>query len=262
MANEKILTSKAGKIAHIIFNKPERHNAMSLDMWQRLADVMTELALDAEIRVVVLSGAGGKAFGSGADISQFDSERATAEGIANYERIAHQADAAVAEFPKPTIAKINGYCVGGGLGLALGCDIRLCSQDARFALPAAKLALGYSFEGVKKLIDAAGPANAAEIFYSARLFSADEALKMGLVNQVLPADELDTAVDDLAAIISNNAPLTQMAFKAAMKECAKPAAERDLARIRQMADACFASEDYKEGRRAFMEKRDPVFRGR
>ena len=261
-SQDQILTQRSGQVAHIIFNNPARHNAMTLFMWQRLAELMKDLAVDDDVRVVVLSGAGDKAFVSGADISQFGAERANPDSVANYDRLVAAADKAVAGFPKPTIAKINGYCFGGGLGLALGCDIRLSAETAKFALPAAQLGLGYSYDGTIKLINAVGPANAAEIFYTADTYDAGDALRIGLVNRVTPDDELDDVVDELAHRIATNAPLTQQTFKAAMKECLKSHGETDPDYIQEMAKACFASADYIEGRQAFMEKRKPVFKGK
>ena len=259
--DDKIQTHRTGGTVNVAFNNSGRHNAMSLAMWERLSKVMAELAAEPEARVVVLSGAGGKAFVSGADISEFESQRSSEDAVAHYNRVSVAADAAVYNFPKPTIAKITGFCIGGGLGLAIGCDLRICSEDARFAIPAAKLGLGYDYEGVKKLVDVVGPAHAAEIYYSGRMFTADDALRMGLVNQVLPNDALDATVEDLAETISNNAPLTLAAFKAALRECAKTPDERDMVRIARMVEACYVSDDYKEGRQAFMEKRQPVFKG-
>jgi enoyl-CoA hydratase/carnithine racemase len=259
--DQKIQTRRTGNTVNVVFDNPGRHNAMSLAMWERLSDVMAELAADPKARVVVLSGAGGKAFVSGADISEFESQRSSEDAVAHYNRVSVAADAAVYNFPKPTIAKIKGYCIGGGLGLAIGCDLRICSEDARFAIPAAKLGLGYDYAGVKKLVDVVGPANAAEICYSGRMFTADDALRMGLVNQVLPNDALDATVEDLAETISNNAPLTLAAFKAALRECAKTPDARDMERIARMVEACYVSNDYTEGRQAFMEKRQPVFKG-
>ncbi len=261
-SDDQIQTERSGQVAHVIFNNPARHNAMTVFMWCRLTELMNEFATDDDTRVVVLSGAGSKAFVSGADISEFETERAGADATANYDRIVDAANKAVAECSKPTIAKINGYCFGGGLGLAIGCDIRICAQNAIFCLPAAKLGLGYGYKGIKKLIDALGPANAAELFYTASSYGAQDAMRMGLVNQIFADAELDDAVDALAERIAGNAPLTQMTFKAAMKECLKSDGPPDTERIRRLAQSCFASADYIEGRRAFMEKRKPAFKGK
>jgi enoyl-CoA hydratase len=259
---DKMLARKDGPVGHLIFNNPERRNAVSLDMWQAAADVLDDFVKDEAIRVVVLSGAGGKAFVSGADISKFEDERSNEEAIARYNAAVERANATVYEFPKPTIAMIQGYCIGGGLGLALCCDLRICSEDSRFAVPAAKLGLGYAYPGLKRLVDVVGPSFAKEIFYTARQFDAREAFAMGLVNRVLPGTELDKFVKDCADTIGANAPLTIAAVKFIVNETVRDADKRDLSRCAEMVKRCFASQDYIEGRRAFMEKRKPVFSGK
>ena len=228
---DKMLARKDGSVGHLIFNNPERRNAVSLEMWQAAADILDDFAKDEAIRVVVLSGAGGKAFVSGADISKFEDERSNDEAIARYNAAVERANATVYEFPKPTIAMIQGYCIGGGLGLALCCDLRICSQDSRFAVPAAKLGLGYAYPGLKRMVDVVGPSFAKEIFYTARQFDAAEAAAMGLVNRVLPAADLDGFVRDYADTIGNNAPLTIAAVKFIVNETVKDADKRDLVAV-------------------------------
>ena len=205
---DKMLSSKEGRVGYVIFNNPERHNAVSLDMWEATARILEEFGKDDEVRVVVLTGAGGKAFVSGADISKFENERSNEEAIARYNATVERANAAIYEYPKPTIAMIRGYCIGGGVGLALCCDMRICSDNSRFAVPAAKLGLGYGYSGLKKLVDVVGPSFAKEIFYTARQFDAEDARIMGLVNRVVPADELESYVKKYADMIGENAPLT------------------------------------------------------
>jgi len=209
--------------------------------------------------VVVLTGAGGKAFVSGADISKFESERSSKEAIDRYNETVDKANTAVFEFPKPTIAMIRGYCIGGGVGLALCCDLRICSDNSKFGVPAAKLGLGYGLKGIKKLVDVVGPSFAKEIFFTARQFTAVEALQMGLVNRVLPAEELEKYVQDYADTISGNAPLTVKSVKYIVGEAVKSANERNLKKCDELVAQCFASKDYIEGRQAFMEKRKPAF---
>jgi len=243
---DRILSRRDGHVAHIVFNNPARHNAMSLTMWQGLSDRLAEHAADPEVRVVVLSGAGGRAFVSGADISEFGDQRASPEAAAEYNRISEAAEAAVASFPKPIVAKIDGYCLGGGVGLAIACDIRICSDTSRFSVPAGKLGLGYAFDGVSKLIATIGPAATAELFMTASMFTADEAARMGLVNRVAETGALDAETDALVGAIAANAPLTLAAFKAALLEHGKR----------------FSSQDYAEGQAAFAARRAPVFRGK
>ena len=258
---EKMLSRKEGGIGYVIFNNPERHNAVSLDMWEAASRFLDNFRNDKSIRVVVLTGAGGKAFVSGADISKFEEERSDEKAIARYNKAVDQAYTAVYEFPKPTIAMIRGYCLGGGVGLAACCDLRICSDNSRFAVPAAKLGLGYGYTGIKRLSDIVRPAFTKEIFFTARQFDATEAQAMGLVNRVVPKDELETYVRDYAAMIVGNAPLTVDSVKYIVGEAVKDESERNIARCTELVNQCFASNDYAEGRKAFMEKRKPAFTG-
>src|ERR1700734_4165881 len=202
---EKILARKEAGVGLVTFNNPERHNAVSLEMWEATTDALAAFAADDEVRVVVLTGAGGKAFVSGADISKFASERASIEATRAYDVKTAAAFNSIYDFPKPTIAMIRGYCIGGGLGLASCCDLRICSDDSKFAVPAAKLGLGYAYAGLKRLVDIVGPSFAQEIFYTARQFDAQEAYAMGLVNRVVPPAELEPYVRALTDMISANA---------------------------------------------------------
>jgi enoyl-CoA hydratase len=261
-STERMIARKDGPIGWIQFNNPARHNAVSVDMWKAVPEIMAEFEQDDEIRVVVLSGAGGRAFISGADISEFAEKRSSRENVVEYNRISGQANAAIIDFPKPTIAMIQGYCVGGGLSVALCCDLRLAADNARFAVPAAKLGLGYGFDGIKRLVDVVGPSFAKEIFYTARQFDAAEALGMGLVNRVVTAGDIETYVRDYAGMIGGNAPLTINSVKLCVNEAVTDPDKRDLAAAQAAVDGCFASADYVEGRTAFMEKRKPAFRGR
>jgi enoyl-CoA hydratase/carnithine racemase len=258
----KMLAEKDGAIGRITFNNPARHNAVSLEMWQALAHIIDDFNRDDNIRVIVVTGAGGKSFVSGADISEFKEKRNSVEAAAEYSRISEAGRVALTETPKPTIAMIRGYCIGGGLATAIACDLRIAAEGSKFGIPAAKLGLGYAYDGVKKLVDLVGPAFAREIFYTARQFTTDEALRMGLVNQVVPSDELETYVENYCKTIAGNAPLTVKAAKAIVKEAVKDEAKRDMEVCKRLVQECFASQDYIEGRTAFMEKRRPVFTGR
>ena len=258
----KMLAEKDGAIGRLIFNNPARHNAVSLEMWQGVAQIMAEFEADDAIRVIVLSGAGGKAFVSGADISEFKEKRSNEEAAAEYAKISEAARVKLQETLKPTIAMIRGYCIGGGLATALACDLRIAAVGSRFGIPAAKLGLGYAYDGIAKLIGVVGPAFAREIFYTARQFTAEEALQMGLVNRVVPSDELEGYVKTYCDTIAANAPLTIRAAKQIVREALKDESKRDMELCRRVVAECFASEDYAEGRTAFMEKRRPVFKGR
>ena len=261
-ADACILCETRGHVARITLHQPARRNAMRYTMWCELADTMEALADDDAVRVAVLSGAGEQAFSAGADISEFEEWRTTPEKSAVYDAAGHRAFVALGDFPKPTIASIRGACVGGGFEIALACDIRLCAADARFAVTPAKLGLGYDLDDARLLVERLGAPAAREILFTGRMFSPEEALRLGIVNRIAPADGLDAAVDACASEIAANAPLTVRASKAIIAEAAKIASERDEALCRRLVEACYASEDYAEGRRAFAEKRRPVFKGR
>lgn len=260
MANGRLLVTRQKAVARITFNNPKRMNAMSLDMWQGLSETLDELTRDDRIRVVVLCGAGETAFVSGADISEFESQRSSEDSVRKYNRISETADRALYDFPKPTIAEIKGYCIGGGMGLAIGCDIRICADDARLGITAAKLGLGYGYDGVRKLVSLAGPEVAAQILYSARLFPAEAAQRMGLISEIVPRGDLAQTVTDLAIQIATNAPKTVRTAKAAIRAVLQPDGPIDRATVDRLVADCFASDDYAEGYLAFAEKREPKFR--
>jgi enoyl-CoA hydratase/carnithine racemase len=259
---DKLIARVDGAIGWVIFNNPERHNATSFEMWQAMPLVLDAYVKDPGVRVIVFRGIGENAFSAGADISQFKEKRSSPEAVDAYNSAADSANRALRECPKPTIAMVRGYCIGGGTAVAVGCDIRIASDDARFAVPAAKLGLGYRFEGIQRLASIVGPAFTAEIFFTARQFTAEEALQMGLVNRVVPAAEVERYTLDFASTIGANAPLTVAAVKRSLIELQKDPAGRNLDHCQRMVDACFASEDYREGQSAFMEKRKPQFKGR
>jgi len=262
MATDKMIAKKEGGIGWMIFNNPERHNAVSLEMWTAAAEIIEDFGKDDAVRVVVVTGAGGKAFISGADISQFEKVRASEQDFAKYNVTTSKAFDGLAACAKPTIAMIRGYCIGGGLALAICCDLRICTEASKFGIPAAKLGLGYGHPGVKRLVDIVGPSFAQEIFFTARQFDAREAQFMGLVNRIVPDGELESYVTNYAATIAGNAPLTVASIKRIVTEILKDPGERDLATCERMVKACNVSRDYTEGRTAFMEKRKPVFTGR
>jgi|HubBroStandDraft_1064217.scaffolds.fasta_scaffold00058_64 enoyl-CoA hydratase len=260
-ATDKIITVTEGAVATLTFNNPERHNAVSLEMWQAVTAALAGFAADPAVRVLVLTGAGGKAFVSGADISKFESERASENAVAAYERATDAAYRGLADFPKPSIALIRGYCLGGGLNLALCCDLRICNERARFAVPAARLGLGYGLASVRRVVDLVGPAFAKELLLTARQFDATEAVAMGLVNRVVADDAIEAFVANYAETIAGNAPLTVTSLKRIVDEALVDPDARDEALCAALVKACFDSDDYREGRRAFLEKRKPRFTG-
>jgi enoyl-CoA hydratase/carnithine racemase len=259
---DKMLSRKDGGIGYVIFNNPERHNAVSMEMWAKTREILDQFRDDPEVRAVVLTGAGGKAFVSGADISKFGAERSSEEAVAKYNATTEAAFSGVHEFPKPTIAMIRGYCIGGGMALATCCDIRIATPGSKFGIPAAKLGLGYDHKGVRRLMDVVGPSFAKEIFFTARQFDAEEARMMGFVNRVVPDEELEGYVKDYGSMIAANAPLTIGAAKHTISELLKDETERNIGSVVAAVKRCFDSKDYIEGRTAFMEKRKPVFTGR
>ena len=259
---DKILERREGPIAHIIFNQPEKRNAVSLEMWTAVNEAINTLATDRSVRVLILSGAGGKSFIAGADISKFESERASKEAVTQYNQMTKKVYDGLANFPKPTIAQIDGFCIGGGVGLAASCDMRFCGTASQFAIPAAKLGLGYEYEGVNRLVQIIGPAFTKEFFFTARRFSAQEVASMGLVNKVLDDKNLASYCDEIAHMVAANAPLTIEATKFIANQCILQESEKDLDECNAKVMTCFESADYIEGRTAFMEKRNPVFEGK
>ena len=258
-----LLMEKDGPIGWLIFNRPDKRNAVGIETWQLMPEYAKDLAADDAIRVVILRGAGEQAFVAGADISQFKDRRRNMDDEAEYRRIGAQGREALAALSKPLLAMIHGYCVGGGVSIAIGCDIRIASDDARFGIPAARLGLGYHYSGMEQLMALIGPSYTKEIFFTARTdWSAQDALRMGLVNQVVPKAELETFTRDYALKISRNAPLTLRSAKASVNELLRPPEKRDLAMLERLIADCFNSEDYQEGVRAFSEKRRPQFQGR
>lgn len=261
MPSAKMISKQHDGVGWMIFNNPERHNAISLEMWDAALEIMAGFKADPAVRVMVITGAGGKAFASGADISKFKDERQEAEAVARYQATTQKAYETIQGMPIPTIAMVRGYCIGGGTAAAVCCDLRICTENAKFGIPAAKLGLGYGLNRARPLVDLVGPAYAKEIFYTGRQFDAREAEKMGLVNRVVADDQLEATVEEIARTIAENAPLTVRCAKLVVGELLKDAQDRDVSATERAVDACFKSSDYKEGQAAFAEKRKPRFIG-
>jgi enoyl-CoA hydratase len=261
-AEGKILQSVADGVGVITFNNPEKRNAMSLDMWEGLGHALVELRDDAEVRVVILVGAGDKAFVSGADISQFEKTRHNAEASEEYSKKSAAQRALLADYPKPIIACIRGFCLGGGMQVAMAADIRIAAEDSRFGIPAAKLGIAYGYDGLRHLVSLVGPSWARLIMYTGMRIESAEALRIGLVDRVVPDTELWGATMEIARTISGNAPLAIQAAKITIAQVLKDPDKRDMDAIKAIGTACMDSEDFREGRRAFMEKRKPEFKGR
>jgi enoyl-CoA hydratase/carnithine racemase len=257
----RVVVEKRGKVGFVVFDQQERHNALTQQMWREIPAAAAQLDADEEVRVVVLRGAGEAAFIAGADISEFERNR-TGENVQEYDVDNARAYVALTGIGKPVIAMIHGYCVGGGVAIALTADMRYAADDARLGIPAARLGLGYGMAGIESLAQLVGYSHAKEIFFSAKRFSADVALRMGLLNAVFPKDRLETEVMALCETIAQNAPLTLRAVKLAVRELQKPATSRDFEAVKQAIAACYASDDYREGVAAFMQKRAPKFTGR
>ncbi len=258
----ELITRRDGAIATVVFSNLPKMNAVTYDMWRAVPETLRALDADPAVRVIVVTGDGDKAFISGADISQFEKLRGTADAQAEYNKAVETAYTAPMNVSKPVIARIRGICIGGGLGFAAACDLRICSDDSVFRMPAARLGLGYSPAGVRRFMNVLGAANTMDIFFSARKFDAKEALRMGFVSQVVSPAELEKTVADYCATVAGNAPLTVAAAKFAAQQWLKDEPDRDLAKAQKMVETCFASADHKEGRTAFMEKRTPNFVGR
>ena len=257
----QVRIEREGALAWLIFDHEKRRNAISAEMWAQLAEGARELAADPALRVVILRGAGEEAFVSGADISEFETRRADGAQATVYESETGDALGALARLGKPTLAMIHGFCIGGGMATAMSTDLRYSADDGVFAIPAARLGLGYHASGIQALVALVGPSTAKEIFYTARRYSAEEALRLGLVNDVFPKAELEDRVREIAARIAENAPLTLASVKRTVHELARDPGQRDMAAVTASIQACFDSDDYREGVRAFLEKRRPRFRG-
>ncbi|MEI8303007.1 MAG: enoyl-CoA hydratase [Burkholderiales bacterium] len=251
-----------GPIGWIVFDNPGRHNAMSVAMWEALPAAVDALTASPQVRVIVLRGEGDQAFVSGADISQFDQVRDSLEANQRYEALGNAGMSRVADCPKPTIAMLQGWCLGGGMAITLNCDLRIADESLRYGIPAARLGIGYRWPGIRKLVDTVGAPNAREIFLTARRFTSQDALRMGFVNRVVPRGELETAVRAECALLAANAPLTMASVKIAIDEITRAGPHIDAARIEEATRRAYESQDFIEGRQAFMQKRAPVFQGR
>jgi enoyl-CoA hydratase len=257
-----LLVEHEAPLGWMIVNRPHKRNSLNYQAWQRIVEAVEELNADPDVRVIVMRGVTREAFISGADISEFPSHRANADQARMYRSAPGNATNALMSSPKPVIAMISGICIGGGLQVALCCDIRIAAHGTRFGIPAARLGLAYPLDGILSLSQIAGPANARDILMSARIFDAEEAFHMGLIHRLVEPAELESAVRQYATRMAANAPLTMAAAKATIREAVKEAADRDTQKITAMVAQCFDSEDYKEGVHAFLEKRPPRFQGR
>ena len=253
---------KRGAVGWMVFNQPAKKNAISGAMWRAIPPAMAEFDRDAEVRCIVFRGAGTEAFAAGADISEFESARSERSAVAEYDDLLDRVLHAIQGSLKPSLAMIYGYCLGGGVEIALACDLRYCSQSAEFGIPAAKLGLGYNIEGHKRLLETVGHAWAREIMFLGRRYHAAEALAMGLVHRVLPDAELERYVDAVIETLCRNAPLAIANTKTILEQYVKSEGAPDTARMRAAIERCAKSADYIEGRRAFMEKRKPRFTGK
>jgi enoyl-CoA hydratase/carnithine racemase len=259
---QHLVAQRRGAVGWLTFNRPEVMNAVSLEMWAAVPGLLRAFEADDEVRVVALKGAGERAFVAGADISQFSTNREDAAQAAAYERTNSAAFAAIRQCAKPTIAMIRGYCIGGGMAIALSCDLRYAAHGSTFAIPAAKLGLAYPIDGMEQVLRVVSPSFAKEIFFTARRFDHAEAVAMGLINRAVPAADLEKLVADTCASIAANAPLTLRAAKQTIDAIAQRPESYDRTAIEALSRTCFDSEDYREGHKAFMEKRAPAFRGR
>jgi enoyl-CoA hydratase/carnithine racemase len=261
-ASDELLVRREPPLAWLIINRPAARNALNASLWTRLAEAAAGLAGDAAVRVVILRGAGEKAFISGADIAEFRALRADAAATAAYDARSARTWQALAELPQPVIAMVNGLCFGGGVAVALACDLRFAADHARFAVPATRLGLSYPLDSIERLVHVVGSSAAADILLSARPLDSDEALRIGLVNRVVPGADLESVTRRYAEAMAEGAPLTLQAHKRAIRECLRAPGDRDLEGLRAAMRRCFDSADYQEGVAAFLEKRVPRFQGR
>ncbi|MGK5094943.1 enoyl-CoA hydratase [Deltaproteobacteria bacterium TL4] len=258
--SRKILVEKKEALGWVIFNTPERRNAISLDMWQAIPEIIEHLNQDETVRVILLKGAGEEAFVAGADISEFKELRNNLASARSYSRTTSLAFEAIRDSQKPTIAMIRGFCMGGGCAISLCCDLRIAADDAKFAIPAAKLGIAYGYENVKQVVRVVGPAYAREILYTAKTYDVQEALRMGLIHHCVSVPELASYTENYALRLSLNAPLSVAAAKICIDASLK-GADADTDRVERIVAQCMESQDYQEGYQAFLEKRKPAFQG-
>lgn len=261
-ADGKILKSVNEGVGVVTFNNPEKRNAMSLEMWEGLGQALIEMRDDPGVRVVIMVGAGDKAFVSGADISQFEKARHNAEASEEYSKKSAAQRALLADYPKPTIACIRGFCLGGGMQVAMLADIRIASDNSQFGIPAARLGIAYGYDGLRHLVSLVGPSWARLLMFTGMRIDSAEAVRIGLVDRVVPDSGLWNATTEIARTISGNAPLAIQAAKTTIAQILKDPDARNMDAIRDIGNACMDSEDFREGRRAFMEKRKPQFKGK
>ncbi|MEO5694638.1 MAG: enoyl-CoA hydratase [Usitatibacter sp.] len=259
---ERVKAWAEGGVLHIRFNNPAKHNALSIDMWEAVPALLGQAEKDDNIRMVVFSGEGTRSFVSGADISQFEDMRAQKEAVKKYEALAEAALEGIYEFSKPTIACIQGYCIGGGVNVAISCDIRVAATNSTFSIPASRLGLGYRYSAMRNLTNLIGPGFAKDVFFTGRRFDAAEALRMGLINRTAEVEKLPELLNEYTDAITTGAPLTIKAGKRIIQEVLKADRDLDVDLCKHLILDCFESEDYAEGRKAFMEKRRPVFKGK
>jgi len=258
----KMMSRSEGSVGWMIFDQQAKYNAVTYDMRRAIPEILEKFEKDDEVRIVIVAGAGDKAFISGSDVSQFGEKRSSKDMIKLYDEASEQANSAMQDFPKPLIAMIQGYCLGAGVLTAMLCDFRIAADNSVFGLPPAKLGLGFGFGGVDNLVKLIGPAYASEMLFTGNRYTAEQAMKMGLVNEIVPHTELEQTVVESAEIIALNAPLTIKLLKTSIQNTQLDESQRDMQKVQAQIDACFESEDYQEGRKAFMEKRRPNFKGR
>jgi len=256
-----LIVEKRGAVGWIVFNQPAKRNAINGVMWRGIPEAMAQFDADPEVRCVAFRGAGTEAFAAGADISEFEEIRAQKSSVADYDGLLDQVLHSIQDSRKPSVAMIYGFCLGGGLEVALACDLRYCGRSAQFGIPAAKLGLAYNVEGHKRLIETVGHARAREIMFLGRRYNAEEGLAMGLVNQAFHDAELESAVGGIITQLCENAPLSIANSKTVIEEYVKASGAPDEANMTAAIERCAKSGDYQEGRRAFMEKRKPAFKG-
>lgn len=259
---DKIIASKEGAVARLVFNNPDKLNAISLEMWEGMGRAVKAIEADPQVRVIVVSGAGGKSFVAGADVSKYEEERMGENAQEHYARTGEIGLSALYESSKVTIAAIDGWCIGGGISVAVSCDLRYCSEQSQFGQPAMRYGIGYRYKSLRRLVDIIGVPASKDMLLGGLRFSAHEAYAKGLVGRVLSAAEFQPFIDDIAGKIAIGAPLTAQQVKYTLATILQDPDARDLDRCEEMFQTCYASKDYQEGIRAFAEKRKPVFTGK